>query len=213
MLHIVYSKDKSTEFLSSIPLRLKEKFETKVSVLEIVQTSNQNTIHNYIEVVPANDLVLFLGHGSSFCLYGYEKEKIISKDHLHLFNSKNLFCFSCNSNELLRKNFKSTLIVKAVGFGDIPTDIDDIQAIQEQDSLAYGKIDDIVIEQFREIITALVHDSFSDYITRGLDFVGLCNYFSIRLNKKINELILNKSLNYKQLAGLLFQLKDEMCVF
>ena len=209
MLTIIYSLDDSTQFLSKIPENLSKH---PISSFPILPETNDEEIYLFIENIKEKQIILFLGHGGSSYLCRENRKQFITKDHLKYFDNKFFFCLSCDSQEFLGKNFKQNSILNAIGFGDLPTDWNDILGKREYESEAYKGINETIISSYREILVELIINSFTDMFRRELDFKGLGNFFLIRLNKKISEVILKDKSNEENriLANLLFETKSQM---
>lgn len=217
MLTIIYPHDATTNFLLAIPEFLIQNFSRQVSYLHLDDKTNYSITHDLIRQTDKNSIILFLGHGSSSCLHGSPENNVsggifVSKENLSVFNQKNLFCLSCNSNDFLRRNKKSTSIIKAIGFGDLPTSWAEVIAARESDINAYSEYTEDIISEFVEILVVLVKNSFYDYFERNLNFTQLVAHFELHLNKTINNIILRDSrrAHNRKLANLLYNVKSEL---
>jgi hypothetical protein len=215
MVIIIHSIDETTEFLSSISKELIACFENSVKCFKINSDLLNDDIYRYIESIEDNSIILFLGHGGSSYLCRENRSKFVTKEHLKLFNGKSLFCLSCRSQEFLESNFKFNSIKNAIGFGDLPTDWNDISGARENDSNAYKDVNENIISEYRLILVELIVKSFTDFFKRSLDFEGIYNYFNLHLNKKISEVILRdkSQTDNRILSDLLYEIKLEMKKF
>lgn len=215
LLTIIYSIDESTRFLSDISNNLKENHKDKVTLYRISPETENVDVHNYIKTIQEKEVILFLGHGGSSYLCRENKIAFITKEQLHCFDGKSLFCLSCRSNEFLHSNFKKNSINNALGFGNLPTDWDDISGEREFDANAYENINKAIVLEYCQILVELVVKSFNNFFDRNLNFEGLNYYFRLHLNKKINDVILRDKSNQDNriLADLLYDIKSEMRFF
>ncbi len=215
MLTIIHPIDDSTEFLLDISSSLMESFKERISYYPINSDISNEEVYQFLKSIKDNEIILFLGHGGSSYLCRENRERFITKDHLDFFDRKFLFCLSCLSNEFLKHNFSKKSIINAIGFGDLPTDWNDVSGAREFDANAYENINEVIISEYCQILVELVIKSFNDLFNRNLDFKGLNSYFRLHLNKKISDVILRDKSNQDNriLADLLYDIKSEMRFF
>ncbi|WP_157816229.1 hypothetical protein [Spirosoma pollinicola] len=156
-----------------IPEFLISNFPDDINFILLDESTDYIAIHGIIENINDGEVILFLGHGSSNCLYGSphpsnEKSEFLSKDKLSILNNKNFFCLSCNSYEFIKRNKKFTTIINAVGFGDLPTDWVEIVNAREFDNNAYPGITADIVAEFSSILVELHKLTFRDYFHRNL---------------------------------------------
>lgn len=216
MIYFIYPIDKTTEFLLQIPNRILEKSgrESGNIITIFPNDDSYNSCLDEIANLPDSSIVIFMGHGQDNILWGaeseiYKKKPLIVRNQVKIFSNKHLFCLSCNSNEFLRSTFNFSKIISSIGFGSLPTEITEVNNNRRLKELG---INIEVIFNYKEILVELVTESFCDMLDKGLTFNDLSNNFSLRLNKKISEVILKdkKSVDMKILSDLLFQMKTEM---
>ena len=84
--------------------------------------------------------------------------------------------------------------------------------VENNNKLKQQGINEAIITNYKNILVELVAASFCDMIERRLTFYELSNYFLLRLNKKISQVILDdiKNIDNRILANLLSQMKAEM---
>lgn len=215
MIYIVYPYDSTTKFLLEIPNILQQKHGNVFTVINIeASDSSYAKGLELISKIPDDSLVLFMGHGQSDFLYGadsheFEKKKFIGKSEIKIFSNKFLFSLSCNSNDFLHSTFSFSNIIGSIGFGSLPTEMIEVE---NNNKLKQQGINEAIITNYKNILVELVAASFCDMIERRLTFYELSNYFLLRLNKKISQVILDdiKNIDNRILANLLSQMKAEM---
>jgi hypothetical protein len=206
MLKVIYSKEETTLFLESFVNFLHIKFIDFVEIYVINEDNKKGDCLNFISESNIEDLIIFLGHGSSNKLYYSEEKKVlIDKENANLLVDKNLFCFSCDSNKLIKKlNLKS-----GIGFGDIPTDWKHIINLRDlEDVNAYSGITIEIISQYNKVLIELLIESFDKCKNSSFAIIDLFHLYNLLLNKKINNFIIEK--NKSELIKLMFQLKFEI---
>ena len=208
-LLIVHPKDATTEFLSEICAFLQSKFKNSVVVYRINCTDSE---HEKVKASIENSKVakiLFLGHGSSYSLQGakndsYSKEVFISKKELKIFEKKDFLCLSCKSTEFLHRQYN----INYVGFGDMPTHMEEITGAREQDNKAYEGVDDDILNEFRSIIVSAITNSTYEWLKYDYSVRDLKNRIRIRLNKEVVRLKIESG--DKALISLLKEMKNEI---
>ncbi len=208
MINIVFSVDPSTEFLSGIISNL-DKSKIANNLLRIEPTDESySSVFNEIAQMKKNSIILFLGHGHSSQLYGGEcpnsfpKKAFVKKGEMNLFNQQFLFLLACNSADLIKSSVVSSKITKAIGFGELPTSMEEIENNRR---LSTAGISISTIELFKKEIV----DSISKAFTLvNYDFNKLSDYLRLIIDKKINNAILIEKDN--NLALLLFRMRQQM---
>lgn len=211
---VIFPKDPTTDFLQDIVVYLTaEVTSRRISVLRI-EPSDES--HRYsLEQIEASGCasIVFLGHGSSTSLSGamsntYRCEKFISLKNINVFKGKKLVLLSCNSESLI-KSAKLSGYDEAIGFGDLPTDWNDVQAAREYDVNAYRGFSQEIIEKFRYSLVEIIKFSLADFLNDGLTFKDLRNLMFLRLNKRIAKYyVSNREFNLP-LSDALLKMKQE----
>lgn len=215
-INIIYPHDPTTTFLLSIVDFLDKKHSRDNFNLIEVHPSNESYAKciDAVHQISDNSIILFMGHGQPELLYGaendtFEKKPLVKKGDMKIFRGKHLFSLSCNSNELLRTTFTQSGFINSMGFGSLPTEMIEVE---NNKKLKDQGITETVIKRYKDILVELVSLSFSELITKKHTFSELSNYFTLRLNKKISEVILEDktSKENRLLSNLLFQMRSEM---
>ena len=211
---ILFPKDSTTDFLEEIVAYL---FQTvQPSLFSFIRIEPSDESHkNSIEEIqnPLYDTILFLGHGTSVSLYGtcegeYRNEKFITIKDFGVFKPKKIVLVACDSCTLIKKA-KAHGFEEAIGFGDLPTDWNDIQSAREVDVNAYKGFNEKAIESFRNSLVEIIKYSFSEFINNNLTLIELYNLIFLRINKRIaKHYIANREINLP-LSDALLRMKHE----
>ncbi|MBP7497382.1 MAG: hypothetical protein KA792_06945, partial [Bacteroidales bacterium] len=205
---IIYSKEPTTEFLSEITISLEKKYQNNISIFILDDNKKFKVCYSFIEKISEEDIILYLGHGNHKQLYGPlysdgEKSIFIKEDKYDIFENKNLFCLSCNSNCLIKK----LKLKNGIGFGELITDYNHILALRESDVTAYSELTENSISLFNSILNNILIGTISDLFDRNLSFTSIYDFYMLRLNKEINHILLNKDEENIKIYKLLFQMK------
>jgi hypothetical protein len=210
MINIIISIDPTTAFL-----------------FEIVQTIRANGIEvNLIEIHPSDEsyrecleqikgldpksVILFLGHGQSDRLYGgesetFDKKPIVKLNEMNIFKDKYLILLACDSAELLKSSFRQAKMAKSIGFGALPTEIEELENNKKFANVGITKV---TIDLFRDIIVSSVSETIIYYMKGNKDFIQTKDYLTLLLNKKINRVVIED--NNENLGDLIYQMKFEL---
>jgi len=120
----IFPQDFTTEFLRPLCEHICMSF----GAIEVgFDISGEDDPHELIyNAISDAQTIFFLGHGRSDCLYAsiIDNDKLIDENNISLLSGKQLFLLACNSGELIH-NYG---LQNAVGFGFLPTSIDDVKA-------------------------------------------------------------------------------------
>ena len=134
MLFFIYPKDETTEFLEPIYLNaVKSLGEENISLISFVESSYEENFL-FINKLPKDASIIFLGHGRNDRLYGLFDESFtpfVESNKMWVFNDKNLFALACESTHLLTHCFNKTSISHSIGFGHLPTSIEEVDEIKK----------------------------------------------------------------------------------
>lgn len=148
MILIVHPLDPSTKALKRVGNYIKCSFPNEVHIFNVHPNEESRfSCYEAIQKCSTNDIILFLGHGSSFALYGskgnmYDKADFVSYDvqkeypelyyynefflndnNWNLLKDKRLICVSCMSNCFGKTLFDRGIVRSIIGFGDLPTSL------------------------------------------------------------------------------------------
>jgi hypothetical protein len=207
----IHPNDTTTSLLAPIG----ELFESYIKIIP----NDEAHANALTELSTCEDrsLIIFLGHGTGTVLYGAETEDYKRKEFISITHAENLFKFhdilliSCYSATFLDRPIEYN---SAIGFGNI------ISSIQERNTEAelvtghYRPISPEDIEIFNNKLVDCIKRSIQRLIAEKISFADLYNYFTYFFNQEISNILLNKSVdNRKEIAKLMFELRDEMRCF
>jgi hypothetical protein len=212
---IIYPSDSTTDFLKGIPAFLHEHYKefTETFRIDSSRESHAECIH-MITQQSSKIFFIFLGHGASNYLAGARDspnyDNFINETNLKIFESKKVFFLSCRSADFLKNK---TFIRTSLGFGDLPSEYNEIETLQRISGL-YDGITIETLELFKEILTEIIKYSLLDLIKDNLTFIDLFNRIKLRINKKMSEVLLkNKNEQTSKLTYMLYMMKDEMRIY
>ncbi|MEO9502821.1 hypothetical protein [Nonlabens ulvanivorans] len=210
MITVVISIDPTTAFLFEIIKNIKAK-NIEVNLIEIHPSDQSyNDCLDKINELACGSVILFLGHGQSDRLYGgesdkFDKKPIIKLNEMNIFKDKYLILLACDSSELLKSSFRQAKMIKSIGFGALPTEIEELD---NNKKFANVGITQKTIDLFRDIIVSTVSEAIIHSLKRNLDFIQTKDYLTFLLNNKINDVILVD--NNENLGDLIYQMKYEL---
>lgn len=188
--------DDTTDFLEGIYTYLKENTEAEINLIRLITREDHSAFFEFIHKIDDNELILFLGHGTSHGLSGartniYETDAFITERQLNVFKNKKVILLSCRSDQYLNTYFKDCGLKSAIGF---PNLITDFQEIEEHDNPK--RVEDITkedVELFKNAIIDIVKYSLGDYININLTIFHLFNRIKLRINKRIIKFYIETS--------------------
>ncbi|MDM8162153.1 hypothetical protein QUH73_20205 [Labilibaculum sp. K2S] len=215
MITVIISVDPSTSFLYPIVENMKSNsIEFELIEVHPSEESYRSCIDS-ISKLPENNTIIFLGHGQDNQIYGGEllddfpKQPLVKRNEMGIFKNQNLFLLACDSASLIKSSFRIAKTNKAIGFGPLPTEIEEVK---NDKKLANEGITSATIELFKQEINETVILSLLEYFKdKSKDFIFLKDYLNLHLNKRINKAILED--NNKNLADLLFNMKNDMVIY
>lgn len=217
---IIHPQDSTTDFLQGITNFLFDKYGEQRFVFHRpgIGEIEAQSCRSLIEQMPLSSFILFIGHGSSSSLMGARTHRItenilIHRDHLSLFERKNVMFLSCRSSDFLKNRG-----ISGIGFGDIITDMSEVISRREHETNAYrypkGDITEEDIRKSNELLVDIVKRSLNDYLIEELSLFNLHFRLKLRFNKAIFNLIgENKPSHTRWVANLLLETKTEMKLF
>ncbi|QTE23808.1 hypothetical protein [Polaribacter cellanae] len=215
MITVIISIDPSTKFLFDIVDCLKSN-SIDFELIEIhPNTDSYKSCLDNIAKLPENSTILFLGHGQDDQIYGGEllddfpKQPFVKRNEMGIFKNQNIFLLACDSASLIKSSFRIAKTNKAIGFGPLPTEIEEVESDKK---LANEGITLDTIELFKQAINETVILSLLKFFKdESKDFIFLKDYLNLHLNKRINKAILEE--NNRNLADLLFNMKNDMVIY
>lgn len=212
---ILFPHDPSTLFLQEIVSYIYNNVHT--SIFDFIKIEpNDNAHKSALEAIKKSnyETIIFFGHGTSVSLYGafeeqYKNDKFITSSNSELFKGKKLIFVSCESSSFI-KRIKKVEYIEAIGFGDLPTDWNDVQAARELDSNAYKGFSEDNIESFKKSLIEIIKFSLSEFLTDSKSMKELYHILQLRINKRIVKYYLEDKIKNKPLSDSLFNMKQEL---
>lgn len=208
---IIYPQDPSTSFLLGPFQYLKRKL--KPATFYEIQP-NEESHKQCCLLIAKHKTIIFMGHGSFQKLSGakndtYSKDALISYKEIQEFGLKNWILFSCNSNDLLKKC--SGAISCGIGFGDLPTDFNDVQGIREFESNAYLNLTEEAINEFKESINWIILTAIGELHEKKLNGFDFFHFLKIIIARRMLDILKDqKNIDQREHAKLLFDMKDNL---
>lgn len=212
---LIHPYDKTTLFLKRVANFLGESkyvnshyFQVKCSDrshLECLQRVNS---------LPDEALIVFMGHGRSDALIGsksddyglglisdeavsafpekyYYKERFIENDTLKYFAKKRFLSLSCNSNGKIGKMAIQNGVSGFIGFGDLPSSIDELEDIISNDILARVS-KERVIGILKGYLVFVLKMTIETMIIHGYNFSDIPRLVRMIVNKLVIKEVSNK---------------------
>ncbi|WP_165157459.1 hypothetical protein [Parabacteroides sp. ZJ-118] len=147
----IYPTDPTTEFLRPVFEKL-----CKIEDIEPFEgdsVDDDNFGDNLNNALKKADSIIFFGHGSTHCLYGTNLNPMIDdkSNNLQLLENKRLLLFACRSEEFI-KNYN---LHNALGFGFIPTTLDDTRIGNKLHKLDISILNSLDLNAFKECIVRI----------------------------------------------------------
>lgn len=201
----IFPKDATTEFLRPVYSAICAK--PHVVSLELDTIEDDNFLEKLSNHLMDADSVVFLGHGSSTCLYGTNLNPLIDDKmgNIEALRSKSLILFACKSAEFIKNyHFQNSL-----GFGFIPTSLDDVRdgvlhnlKLRDIDSLGLSLFQQSIVRIWERTLTEVSFDNLRT----------LSDVFSFYANCEIVDTLLCRKdyKYYSTIADMLYYLKEDM---
>jgi hypothetical protein len=216
-IHIIHPKDDSTDFLEGIYKDVCPLPEIETTILRIISQDEYFAFFKMIPTLPNNELVLFLGHGTSTALSGprtrdFEIETLIGQSELKIFDHKNVVLLSCRSNQFLKSFFKERNLRSAIGFPNLITDFAEVEHHDNPERLQNITQEDI--ELFKTNLVEIIKYSLEDYVNNELNIFQFYNRIKLRINKRVIKLYKENPKNGKlPLGKMLNDMADGLSFF
>lgn len=200
----IYPQDATTEFLNPLCDHICRTFGAiKVGYDTLSDDDPIEYIYNEIKDA---QILFFLGHGMSTCLYAsiLDNVELFNKDNINLLKNKRLFLLACNSNQFI-ENFDLT---NTIGFGYLPTSEDDVKQRGRYHKLDISNTGYLDVKCFdNALVQCLINTLSKDTIN---DFHLFKERLFFYLSKEIVICLIDKSSpNYRTVADeLYFMYKD-----
>jgi hypothetical protein len=214
MINIITAVDPTTAFLNGIVASLR-KNRVDHQVIEIYpdESSYKESLQQ-VKMLKKRSTILFLGHGSDDGIYGgesstFKKQAFVKLNQMGIFREQMICLLACNSASLLKSSFKMHRVLKCVGFGALPTSMEEVAGDHK---LANLGISNACIEKFKDSIVKSISTSLVLMDRNGEhDFIYFKDHLGLILSHMINKSILEEKDD--ALAELLFKMKLEMALY
>lgn len=208
----IFPKDESTDFLFPI-----YEFLSKSDSFWGIRSDNNEELYQFVRkkietIKDENNLIVFIGHGASNCLYGTpkndEKIKLFEQSNIGIFANQSVFFLSCRSSEFIN-NIPKGNKVNGIGFGDIITEYREVIAERDTGDSSFGADINIdVIENFNDLLVNIIKDTFKYSAAQNMDLYNLFLNLKLIINKNISDILVNKNIkHYRTVADLLVDMK------
>lgn len=211
---IIKPVDLSISFLEPI-------FEGLVNYTSIIIEPNEESYElgiQDIDKMPDSSIIIFLGHGASYCLYGahdlsFKRKPLVNSSNISIFQNKSVFSLSCRSSEFFYKN--RGIMKQFIGFGNLPTDWDDILAERDFGNPNYlANIQEEDIAYYKSTLADIIYQSLIRNKISIDDFEKIFLHIKLIINKEISKILIEKPMpNYRLLADIWYETKQEMRFF
>lgn len=201
----IYPKDATTEFLR--PVYNDICALPNVKGLELDTINDDDFLDHLSSALLGSNIVIFLGHGSSTCLYGTNLNPLVDDGmgNIEELRGKSMIIFACKSAEFIKRYH----FPKSLGFGFIPTSLDDAR-----DGVLHNmnlrELDSVGLEMFKKAIVRIWHRTLKEVTFEQMERIP--DLFSFYTNHEIvNTLLHHKDYQYYRIvADMLYYLKDDM---
>lgn len=200
----VYPKDKTTEFLQPVYDILVEKFHAVGLIGD--PTDDDDYLEKLENLVKESDLIVFLGHGTSRQLYGFNFNPIVCEENENIswFEDKQLLLFSCYSADFLKRYN----LTHSIGFDVIPTSLIDVEN-RKFHNYDMSHLTEADLFKVRDKIVNIWERTLFDIIDLNLDTFQI--NFNFNVNIEIVDVLINKrDRNYATIADILYYIKEDM---
>lgn len=208
-LFIIHALDESTDFLKIF----KEQFQNNYHIIEPSEESIKESL-DLIKSLPEDYNIVFLGHGHSIGLYSPESQsfekKIIIDVNIgnKIFFKKNILLLSCNSNQYIKKLKGFNRII---GFGNILSSTEEVTNEAANLTGVFRNLSKEDIDYFNSCYSYAVINTLKELDLNKINFNKIPTVIEFYINKKINDILLNKSIkNRIEISKLLFEFRNEM---
>ncbi len=215
-LWIIHPNDNTTLFLAGITNFLVEKLGHNLILINIeANTDSHHKCIKELSKTSKTDFIVFLGHGSSKQLVGargesFVEETFIDQYNLKTLSNRNVLFLSCRSADFLKDK---TYLKCAIGFGDIPTESEEIEMLQRINNI-YDNVLEETLERFKTLLCDIIKESILDVCVFNESPLFLFNRIKLRINKQIFVTLLNRNDEQsRKLSYLLYVMKKEIRIY
>jgi hypothetical protein len=234
---IIHPKDKTTSFLDRIKgFLVRGEFQDLITHfnVQLNMKSHSDCLKSLLNT-PDEGLIIFLGHGTENKLYGakgyggnqhsnvllsaensescFDNENFIDSSNISVFKNKKIFCLSCNSNDNIGKEAERKGVSAFLGFGALPTSIEELQ--KDYPGIVFGISKSTIILEFKTELNYIIKKSITYSIDNNFNFEQLVDIIKFITNQRINYFLINrkKLKERKIIVDLLYGLKKGIVVY
>lgn len=211
MIYFIHPEDSTTSFLSEVRTNIYKEFGSKNVLSYRFQNRNKDEACDFIKSIGEDNLIVYMGHGRSdrlYAVYGKDGSTFLKFTDMHLFDNKNVIFVACHSADLLKSSYSRSKISSSIGFGMLPTSLDEIEEVKKFKDLEVSEDD---INKFCSILVDVLTQGLKDYINLGLCVDRLYSRMRLLMSRYHNESVLYDS--NRRLAELVFQARQDMLSF
>lgn len=229
MILIIHPFDITTKRLGRVASFLHRHLPDNKLFVVHPKAESKERCHQAIMNCTSSDLIIFLGHGNSYSLYGargryyniacpperfedsdddkydYYDEFFINEATYHLFKNKKLICYACKSAELA-KSLSTSGAVVILGFGVIPT------SSEEFSTFHISNASQRLISCMKGAITRILKHGFTSAISSNNTFADLFRIMEFEFQREIERAISSNMRNKVELVNTLQSVKREMTI-
>lgn len=234
---IIHPEDSSTDFLDKIKNHLINELTDLTHHYNVKpnEESHRNCLQGILDH-SEEGLILFMGHGRSNFLYGakgtsfgnafvseeakkehpenyFHKEVFINFGNIDVFKNKKVFCLTCNSNEKIGKEAIKKGAKVFLGFGDLPTSIDELkeQGAENKPGISLASIERVLKTE----INYIVKKSIAISVKKNQTFEQLFDLIRFMTNQRISYYLVDqkKVSERKLIANYLYDFKQGVVVY
>lgn len=212
MKYLIFPDDPSVYFMDLV-LKQISGFIDDGSIKVIKCDANDEsyfTTSRLIENIPPGSKIVFIGHSTPALVYGgmskdYPRKPLVKLNNMSIFRDKELLLVSCFSMKLLESSRRYRNYSKCMGFGLLPSELDEVQAHKGMKNINLNKSD---IEGFKLVLSQLMARTMEYLLEYDCPMEKVLSYFKIITNKEINDNLLNGG--NRKVAEILFYVVNEV---
>lgn len=211
---VIFPNDPSTEFLHPVLDVVNQVSGVDYELIRTAPTeSGYQYTRKFIAELDNRIPIVFMGHGHSRHLYGgvsdsFERKNLLGVSDTELLEGRTLILLACRSSEFVWSARDS--IKFGLGFGDLPTDWDDITAEREFYGNVYDGIDEQIICDYRNGLVQVFAHSIKDCLESEGSLQRFALALKLRINKKICDSVLSGTPPKRLLADMFYSMKHEL---
>ncbi|MEK1974499.1 hypothetical protein WOB87_15480 [Vibrio parahaemolyticus] len=212
MKYLIYPDDPSIYFMDLVLEKISNFVENgSIKLIECESDeASYKVAFNLIKDIPNGSKIVFIGHSTPDLLYGgmsdsNPRKPLVKLREMSVFRDKELLLVSCFSNKLLESSRQYRNYSKCMGFGLLPSEMDEVEAHRGIRSLSLDSSD---IDDFKLVLSQLIASTMEYFLNEDHSMEKVFSYFKIITNKKINDYLLEGG--NRKVAEVLFYVVNEV---